>query len=118
VDDAHFYRADNIEKAVAGIPEQSISILLSHTPEIYRQAAHAGFDLMLSEHTHGGQICSDYARSQTSACSWSGALAARGDGGLHFRRRWIVGGSSPVQQSAGDYAASSRRRGQLIRAFA
>src|SRR5262249_3099762 len=31
--------------------------LLSHTPEIYRQAAHAGFDLLLSGHTHGGQIC-------------------------------------------------------------
>jgi predicted MPP superfamily phosphohydrolase len=57
VDDAHFYRADNIEKAAADIPEQSVSILLSHTPEIYRQAAHAGFDLMLSGHTHGGQIC-------------------------------------------------------------
>ena len=57
VDDAHFYRADNIEKAAADIPEECISILLSHTPEIYRQAAHAGFDLMLSGHTHGGQIC-------------------------------------------------------------
>jgi predicted MPP superfamily phosphohydrolase len=33
------------------------SILLSHTPEIYRQAAHAGFKLLLSGHTHGGQIC-------------------------------------------------------------
>lgn len=57
VDDAHFYHADNIEKAAAGIPENCVSILLSHTPEIYRQAAHAGFDLMLSGHTHGGQIC-------------------------------------------------------------
>ena len=57
VDDAHFYRADNIEKAAANIPHDSISILLSHTPEIYRQAAHAGFNLMLSGHTHGGQIC-------------------------------------------------------------
>jgi uncharacterized protein len=57
VDDAHFYRADNLEKAAADIPEDGVSILLSHTPEIYRQAAHAGFDLMLSGHTHGGQIC-------------------------------------------------------------
>jgi uncharacterized protein len=57
VDDAHFYRADNIEKAAEDIPEDSMSILLSHTPEIYRQAAHSGFDLMLSGHTHGGQIC-------------------------------------------------------------
>jgi uncharacterized protein len=57
IDDAHFYRVDNIEKAASGIPHESFSILLSHTPEIYRQAAHAGFDLLLSGHTHGGQIC-------------------------------------------------------------
>jgi predicted MPP superfamily phosphohydrolase len=57
IDDAHFYRVDNIEKAAAGIPDGALSILLSHTPEIYRQAAHAGFGLILAGHTHGGQIC-------------------------------------------------------------
>jgi predicted MPP superfamily phosphohydrolase len=57
IDDAHFYRVDNIEKAAADIPPDSFTILLSHTPEIYRQAAHAGFDLLLSGHTHGGQVC-------------------------------------------------------------
>jgi uncharacterized protein len=57
IDDAHYYRVDNIEKAAAEIPERAFSILLSHTPEVYRQAAHAGFDLFLSGHTHGGQIC-------------------------------------------------------------
>ena len=57
IDDAHFYRADNIEKAATGIPSAEFSILLSHTPEIYRQAALAEFDLLLSGHTHGGQIC-------------------------------------------------------------
>ncbi len=57
IDDAHYYRADNIQKAASGIPHDEISILLSHTPEIYRQAAHAGFQVMLSGHTHGGQIC-------------------------------------------------------------
>jgi len=57
IDDAHFYRVDNIEKAAERIPYEAFSILLSHTPEIYRQAAHAGFDLLLSGHTHGGQIC-------------------------------------------------------------
>jgi predicted MPP superfamily phosphohydrolase len=57
IDDAHYFRVDNIEKAASGIPQQAFSILLSHTPEIYRQATHAGFDLLLSGHTHGGQIC-------------------------------------------------------------
>jgi uncharacterized protein len=57
IDDAHYYRVDNIEKAASGFAHEAFSILLSHTPEIYRQAAHAGFDLLLSGHTHGGQIC-------------------------------------------------------------
>jgi predicted MPP superfamily phosphohydrolase len=57
IDDAHYFRVDNIEKAASGIPHDEVAILLSHTPEIYRRAAHAGFDLMLSGHTHGGQIC-------------------------------------------------------------
>ena len=57
IDDAHYFRVDNIEKAASDIPHDGFSILLSHTPEIYRQAAHAGFDLILCGHTHGGQIC-------------------------------------------------------------
>jgi predicted MPP superfamily phosphohydrolase len=57
IDDAHYYRSDNIEKTTYGIPQGEFSILLSHTPEIYRQAAHAGFKLLLSGHTHGGQVC-------------------------------------------------------------
>jgi hypothetical protein len=57
IDDAHFYQMDNIEKAAAGVPHDEFSILISHTPEIYRQAAHADFNVLLSGHTHGGQIC-------------------------------------------------------------
>ena len=57
IDDAHFYRLENFHRAGHDIPRQAISILLSHTPEVYRHAAHAGFDLMLCGHTHGGQIC-------------------------------------------------------------
>ena len=57
IDDAHYFKVDNIEKAASQIPDSAFAMLLSHTPEIYRQAAHAGFDLLLSGHTHGGQIC-------------------------------------------------------------
>jgi uncharacterized protein len=57
IDDAHFCRADDIETAALDIPRDEFSILLSHTPEVYRQAAKAGFDLMFSGHTHGGQLC-------------------------------------------------------------
>jgi uncharacterized protein len=57
IDDAHYFRADNIQNAASQIPHDEFSILLSHTPEIYRQAAHADFKLLLSGHTHGGQVC-------------------------------------------------------------
>jgi predicted MPP superfamily phosphohydrolase len=57
IDDAHYYRMENFHRAAHDIPSGALSLLLSHTPEAYRHAAHAGFDLMLCGHTHGGQIC-------------------------------------------------------------
>jgi predicted MPP superfamily phosphohydrolase len=68
VDDAHYYMAANLEKASAGIPGCEFSILLSHTPEIYKQAAYAGFHLCLSGHTHGGQICLPGSVPVTLSC--------------------------------------------------
>jgi predicted MPP superfamily phosphohydrolase len=57
VDDPHFYRTDDIARAAASIPKDAFSILLSHSPETYQEAVDHGFDVMLSGHTHGGQIC-------------------------------------------------------------
>ena len=57
LDDPHFYRADNLEKAAHDIPQQATSILLAHTPEIYKFASYANFDVLFCGHTHGGQIC-------------------------------------------------------------
>ncbi len=57
IDDAHYFRTHNFHQALAGVPDGACTILLSHTPEPYRHAAHADFSLMLAGHTHGGQIC-------------------------------------------------------------
>lgn len=57
IDDAHYFQVDNIQKSAEDIPQSDVSVMLSHTPETYRQVAHADFDLMLCGHTHGGQIC-------------------------------------------------------------
>jgi predicted MPP superfamily phosphohydrolase len=57
IDDPHYYRADNLEKAADPIPNDAVSILLAHSPEIYRNASHADFDVLLCGHTHAGQIC-------------------------------------------------------------
>ncbi len=56
IDDPHHYQVHDIERAGADIPTDEISILLAHSPEAYLGASGAGFDLMLSGHTHGGQI--------------------------------------------------------------
>jgi len=57
IDDPHYFATDNLEAAYAGIPDSAVSVLLSHSPEIFRHAAFVGFDVMLCGHTHGGQIC-------------------------------------------------------------
>lgn len=57
IDDAHQYRMHDCQAARGAVPPETISILLSHTPEAYQEAAQAGFRLMLCGHTHGGQIC-------------------------------------------------------------
>jgi predicted MPP superfamily phosphohydrolase len=57
IDDPHYYRADNLERACQGVDHEEPTILLAHSPEVYQHAAHAGFNLMLCGHTHGGQIC-------------------------------------------------------------
>lgn len=57
IDDAHYYQMQNFHCAAHDIPPGVCSILLSHTPEAYRHAAYADFNLMLCGHTHGGQIC-------------------------------------------------------------
>lgn len=57
VDDAHQFRTHDLEAASRGIPAGECRILLSHTPETWRDAARLGYALHLSGHTHGGQIC-------------------------------------------------------------
>lgn len=47
--------APNVAKAIAGAPEPSVKILLSHQPKLFKQAIRAGFDVQLSGHTHAGQ---------------------------------------------------------------
>ena len=49
-------RRDDLQRALAGTTRDETRILLAHNPAIIREAARAGIDLVLSGHTHGGQI--------------------------------------------------------------
>jgi len=49
------YKPD-LTRAMRGVPEGAPALLLSHHPGIIRKAARAGVSLVLSGHTHGGQL--------------------------------------------------------------
>lgn len=57
VDDGHWYRTHDFEPMRDQLSEAAMSVLLSHSPELFREGAAEGYDLMLSGHTHGGQVC-------------------------------------------------------------
>ena len=58
-DPAHVTKSpvfDDVDKTLARIPESATTILLAHQPHVFEHAASVGADLVLSGHTHGGQI--------------------------------------------------------------
>lgn len=55
---------EDLSLALAGASEAEMKLLLAHNPIILRRAARAGVDLVLSGHTHGGQVS---LRSERSA---------------------------------------------------
>jgi uncharacterized protein len=57
IDDPHYFGLHDLAKARVGVPPEAPVILLSHSPEVYREAARNGYQAFLCGHTHGGQIC-------------------------------------------------------------
>lgn len=47
---------DDLQRALLGVEEDRVMILLAHSPAILDEAAAAGIDLVLAGHTHGGQV--------------------------------------------------------------
>ena len=57
---------EDLPLALAGSREDELKILLAHNPIILRRAARANVDLVLSGHTHGGQVALRSERSRAS----------------------------------------------------
>ncbi|MCS6884626.1 MAG: hypothetical protein NZ558_04290, partial [Blastocatellia bacterium] len=55
VDDPHLWM-DDLKKALRGVPADACKILLAHSADIWEEAVRSGVDLILSGHTHGGQV--------------------------------------------------------------
>lgn len=54
--DDYYTRHGNLNKAFQGIDEENFTILLSHSPDVVRGSKVSYADIILSGHTHGGQI--------------------------------------------------------------
>lgn len=57
IDDPNHYKTHDFERALTDVPDSACKVLLSHAPQTFLEASDLGFDLQLSGHTHGGQIC-------------------------------------------------------------
>ncbi len=59
-------RCDVLERLVTMVPSAEPRIVLSHRPDLFPHAAELGCDLVLSGHTHGGQVGFPWGRNQTA----------------------------------------------------
>lgn len=89
IDDLN-YKAD-LTRAVRGIPAHAATILLSHNPRIIHRAARAGVGLVLSGHTHGGQV----------RLPLVGSIYGRSPAKLRFKEGWDRLGGTRIYVSRG-----------------
>lgn len=55
--DVHGPTGGDLDKALAGVRDSDCKILLAHTPDTVPAASQLAIDLVVSGHTHGGQVC-------------------------------------------------------------
>ncbi|HEX4338711.1 MAG TPA: metallophosphoesterase [Polyangiaceae bacterium] len=72
---------DDIEATLAGRPARAPTVLLSHYPDFFDEAAKRRVELTLSGHTHGGQIAVPFMAQRASLST----LARQTRPGLHQR---------------------------------
>ncbi len=76
-----------LTEALAGRRTGEASLLLSHHPDLFREASARGVDLQLSGHTHGGQIrIFGWSPLNHSRFGWVNGLYASGNSRLYVGR--------------------------------
>ena len=79
-------RRDDLARAMRHRPESATTILLAHDPERFDAAADAGANVVLSGHTHGGQIAFPFASRALSLAR----IAHRYNVGIYRRGRSVL----------------------------
>jgi predicted MPP superfamily phosphohydrolase len=64
-------RRDDLGRALAQRPEGLATVLLAHDPNRFDQAADAGVELVLSGHTHGGQVAVPFLARRFNAARFA-----------------------------------------------
>lgn len=79
---------EDLSLALAGSIDEEFKLLLAHNPVILRRAARANVDLVLSGHTHGGQVTwrSETSRSGRPRRRLLRGLARRGTTQIYITR--------------------------------
>jgi predicted MPP superfamily phosphohydrolase len=63
-------RRDDMDMAMRGRPEGATTILLAHDPRTFEAASETGAELVLSGHTHGGQIALPFVERAASLATF------------------------------------------------
>lgn len=79
---------EDLSLALAGSSEDEMKLLLAHNPVILRKAARASVDLVLSGHTHGGQVNlrSEQSESERPRRRLLKGLARQGETQIYITR--------------------------------
>jgi predicted MPP superfamily phosphohydrolase len=84
---------EDLPLALAGSQDSEMKLLLAHNPIILRRAVRAGVDLVLSGHTHGGQVS---LRSERSASGRPRRRLLRGLGSQGETQIYVTRGLGTV----------------------
>lgn len=79
-------RRDDVARAMKGRPDGAMTILLAHDPASFNGASDAGADLVLSGHTHGGQVAMPFAPRAVSLAMFAYPYRL----GLYHRGRSVL----------------------------
>lgn len=90
VDDV-WWSADDLPGALRSVPAREAKILLCHNPVGIREAVKHGVDLVLSGHTHGGQV----------RLPWVGSVYGRSKFGERFVEGWNRANGTQIYVSRG-----------------